>query len=249
MHYHYDRTLRHHPEWAAVPPLERSYAGEQLTTLFWALVGRIKVDRWVNDPWAVRAAENKLVQLDAAAACGLRTPRTLVTSSAEQVRAWAAQSTTQVVSKSLDSPVVTVSDASARFLYTASADAAPAEDLPYPHLFQERIVADAELRITVVGRRMFAARIRRGNGDDVDWRQRTPGPSEFEATSLPDGLRTSLDLLMQRLGLSFGGVDILCSGEDHHFLEVNPSGAFLWLERSLDIRISDTVVQLLLAGG
>ena len=45
---------------------------------------------WVSDPEATRRAENKLVQLEAARACGLRTPRTLVSQDPDTIRRFCA---------------------------------------------------------------------------------------------------------------------------------------------------------------
>lgn len=52
--------------------------------------------------------------------------------------------------------------------------------------------------------------------------------------------------LMARLGLVFGCLDFVVdqSGE-HHYLEVNPTGQFGWLEGTVGVPITDALAELL----
>ncbi len=52
--------------------------------------------------------------------------------------------------------------------------------------------------------------------------------------------------MMKRLDLSFGTIDLVETPEgDYVFLEVNPSGQWLWLDDKLDLGISDAVASWL----
>ena len=50
----------------------------------------------------------------------------------------------------------------------------------------------------------------------------------------------------ERAGLVFGAYDFLERGEEVIFLECNPGGAYLWLEHSLDLKVSEHIAQYLL---
>ena len=249
VHYHSDKTLRYGSLWKSVAARDRNFVSEQFNTLIWATLRKFEVGRWINAPWAVRDAENKLVQLTAAIEAGFATPRTLVSSHAGEVRAFAAQSARGVVVKSLDSPLVWEDDESAGFLYTSEVDVSQVSDTGFPRLFQERVDSQEELRITVVGRQMFAARVRHEDLDDgSDWRKSAASHQAFEPTLISASVRDQLAQVMRTLGLQIGGFDLLRSGDEVVFLEVNASCAYLWLERALETHITETVIQTLLVG-
>ena len=59
---------------------------------------------------------------------------------------------------------------------------------------------------------------------------------------LPAGLEESLHRLMRALGLAFGAIDLIQTPDGEYvFLEINPSGQWLWLDDRLDLGISDAV--------
>ena len=50
----------------------------------------------------------------------------------------------------------------------------------------------------------------------------------------------------EKAGLVFGAYDFLERGDDIIFLECNPGGAWLWLEHSLGLNVSEHVARYLL---
>lgn len=248
VHYHFDRTLRQSESWAMVDIGLRQYAAEQVDTLFWALMTRYRVARWVNSPLNVRAAENKLSQMDVARDCGFDVPQTLVSSHRDEVLAFMTRLRNGAVCKSLDSPVTSPGKEVTRFQYTSVVEPESVDDSGFPRLYQERIHPEAEIRVTVVGRQIFAAKVQPPqSADATDWRISTENHAAFEAILLPDEVRTQVTDLMARLELQVGGIDLLLAHDGTYFLEVNPSCAFLWLERALEIEISSAVMRLLLS--
>ncbi|WP_344225015.1 hypothetical protein [Kocuria atrinae] len=248
VNYHFDQTLRQSESWGLVDVHIRRYAAEQVDTLFWALMARYRVARWVNSPWSVRAAENKLSQVDAAASCGFAVPQTLVSSRRDEVLSFMSGHRNGVVSKSLDSPITNPGEEVTRFQYTSPVDSASVQDTRFPRLYQEKVAHQEEFRVTVVGRQIFAAKVdASGDAGSADWRILADNHAAFEATLLSDAVRAQIFDLMDRLDLQVGGIDLLHAGDGIYFLEVNPSCAFLWLERSLEIEISSAVIRLLLS--
>ena len=243
--YHFDKTLRQSEPWGVVDVELRRYVAEQVDTLFWALMDRFRVDRWVNSPHSVRSAENKLIQLDVARRCGFCIPETLVSCRRDEVLRFVAELPHGAISKSLDSPVANPGQESSQFRYTSPVVPELIEEPRFPELIQERVRPQAELRVTVVGQQIFAAKIRSAQrGGPTDWRMSTDHHTRFEATSLTDSTRRQIQELMERLDLQVGGIDLLISEESTYFLEVNPSCAYVWLERSSDAMISRALMNL-----
>ncbi|WP_242107011.1 hypothetical protein [Luteimonas aquatica] len=194
---------------------------------------------WVNRPNAAVEAENKLVQMRAAQRCGLTFPRTLVSSDPAQIRRFVADNG-QVVYKPFQTH--TWQDAEGRMYstYARTIDAAMLEDedslRQCPGIYQALVPKTHDVRVTVVGGRFLAARLE-GGGDAtfVDWRASSIGNRvSSSATTLPAALEAKISALMRELGIVFGCVDLAIDAEGRaHFLEVNQSGQFLFLEHSV----------------
>ena len=64
-----------------------------------------------------------------------------------------------------------------------------------------------------------------------------------------DAVADRLKELMRLLGLTFGGIDLVLTPDgDYVFLEVNPSGQWLWLDDKLTLGISDAIASWLHEG-
>ncbi len=98
-----------------------------------------------------------------------------------------------------------------------------------PVTFQEYIEKYVELRITVVGDDMFAAEIhsQEFQATSIDFRRMASvvGIPTHKIHKLPDEVSTKLMLLMKRLGLVFGCIDMILTPEGEYvFLEINTAG-------------------------
>jgi glutathione synthase/RimK-type ligase-like ATP-grasp enzyme len=203
--------------------------------------------RWVN-PWqAVHVWERKLAQLPLAAACGFRVPRTLIASDAARLSAFASQ--TPVVTKAIaqgfhETPagvesVYTHAVPPARLANQAAAGLCPT-------LIQERLPKVADVRLTVVGSRLFAARLDADLPDGLDWR-RPDTPVRYSPVEVPTQVAAAVDALHRRAGLRYGAFDFaLMPDGDWVFLEVNPAGEFAWIEEELGFAIRDALIDELL---
>jgi glutathione synthase/RimK-type ligase-like ATP-grasp enzyme len=95
-----------------------------------------------------------------------------------------------------------------------------------------------------VGEEVFAAAIYSQTDPAalVDWRQTENPELPHHHTTIPDALADRLRELLRMLGLSFGAIDLVKTPEDDYvFLEVNPSGQWLWLDDKLDLGITRAV--------
>jgi glutathione synthase/RimK-type ligase-like ATP-grasp enzyme len=120
---------------------------------------------------------------------------------------------------------------------------------PCPIIFQEYIPKAYEIRATVIGDRVFAARIdsqSAGGGTAVDWRRYNIPKTPHHTYTLPSTLENQIITLQQRLGLMYSAFDFICtpSGE-YVFLETNPFGQWLWIEDLAGLPISKAIAEFL----
>ncbi|WP_175412029.1 ATP-grasp ribosomal peptide maturase [Streptomyces sp. TRM64462] len=190
--------------------------------------------RWVNHPTALARAEYKPVQLAAARDCGLRIPATLITNRPEAVADFARQAAGPIVFKPVSSPVL-IEDGRLKSVYTRLLTAEDLADLRgvelTAHLFQAWVDKGHEVRLTIVGERMFAARIDAGSdAAHIDWRS-DYGSLSYTPTSVPDSVAAAVRRLMDRLRLRYGAADFVVDPSgDWWFLEVNPCGQWDWIQ-------------------
>jgi glutathione synthase/RimK-type ligase-like ATP-grasp enzyme len=203
--------------------------------------------RWVNDPSRDAAATHKPWQLALAARLGLAVPRTCITSDPRRARAFVASLRPgRAVFKSLQA---TAKD----WRTTRLVDPRHLRRLDVvrfaPVIFQEYVEPGADIRVTVVGRRMFATEIDpRGTGSPADFR---PGfdRARVEPITLPRPVAAGLRGLVDALGLAYAAIDLRRDRAGRHFfLEVNPSGQWLFVEERTGQPITQAVARLLATG-
>ncbi|MFH8500666.1 ATP-grasp ribosomal peptide maturase [Streptomyces coeruleorubidus] len=189
--------------------------------------------RWVNHPTFMARAEYKPVQLDAARACGLRIPPTLITNQPDAVRQFTADVSGPLICKPVASPVL-IEDGQLKAVYTRRLTPDDLADLrgieTTAHLFQSWIDKSHEVRLTIVGSRMFAAEVHAGSdAAHEDWRA-DYGSLTYATTTVPDDVKGGMRLLMDRLHLTYGAADFVVDPDGRWwFLEVNPCGQWDWI--------------------
>jgi hypothetical protein len=110
---------------------------------------------------------------------------------------------------------------------TGSIEAAPA-------IYQAQIDKSYEIRLTVIGNRLFPAKISAKEGPAfLDWRPAIGKPNcRVEAMSLEPTLDIRALQLIRSLGLAYGCIDLAVGNDgETYFLEVNPRGQFLFIEQ------------------
>jgi len=199
---------------------------------------------WINDPQKDEAASRKAWQLKVASQLGLRIPRTLITNDPERAKAFVAN----------EGDKGTIYKA---FLATESAwretrlikenEVELLDAVRFaPVIFQEHIKADIDLRITMIGDRLFASEIDSGLSDyKVDGRMNL-GRAQIKAHELPINLQNQLHDYMSKLGLIYGAIDLRLTPEGEYvFLEVNTAGQWLFMEQRTGQQITDAFIDYL----
>lgn len=117
-----------------------------------------------------------------------------------------------------------------------------------PMIIQEYIRKKFELRITIVGDKLFPCAIYSQESSLAKHDCRADLDVSCEAYELPEPISEKLLELMKRLGLSFGCVDMIVTPDDEYvFLEINPNGAWLWVEKRTGLPIGDAIADLLIS--
>jgi glutathione synthase/RimK-type ligase-like ATP-grasp enzyme len=199
---------------------------------------------WVNPPELDEVAHHKPYQLAAAAEVGLTVPRTIVTNDPNVARKFiAALGPERTVYKTFLASEQCWRET--RVVRPVELELLDTVRLA-PVIFQEYVPALADVRVTVVGERMFAAAILPAPGGyDLDYRMDMDGAS-FEPAELPVETQRGIHALMNRLGLVFGAVDLRRTPDDRYvFLEVNPAGEWRFVEERTNQPITYAVAELL----
>jgi hypothetical protein len=194
--------------------------------------------RWVSDPVATRRAENKLVQLRAAARAGLRIPATLVSQDPAQIRSFCSQHPGAIIK-----PVATPRGVELARTAMVTQELLDSDDVLAltPAIYQECIPGERHLRISVVGDRCDGALI---EARELDWRYDLNVP--FRPYPLDGGLEQGLRATLRDLGLVMGIFDVKLTDEDEPvFLEVNSQGQFLFVEALCGIALADQLAAFL----
>ena len=192
----------------------------------------------LDPPELVRRNGHKPQQQRIARAVGLQTPRTLMTNDADAARAFVQSCPHGAVTKMLAAFAIYDEKHAEKVVFTTALTPEhlhKLDGLRYcPMVFQERITKHRELRITVIGRRMFAAAVdsARTPGAEVDWRERgVTLINDWTPYELPPAIEASLHAYMDRIGMQYSAIDMIVEPDGRHvFLEANPAGEFHWLQ-------------------
>lgn len=203
----------------------------------------------INDREKNAIANNKITHLRAAAECGFEIPASLISNDVDSVIEFMAKADGK---KCVYKPFTPYMPPSGKITYTSMVD------IPLllenrdtiraaPGLFQIFVDKQFELRVTVVGSEVFAARINShySSKAQIDWRREIFADiySEYE---LPDTLREKLIGLHRRLGLFYCAYDFVVNhGDIPILLDVNPAGQWMWLESRLGFPVSERIASAL----
>jgi hypothetical protein len=191
---------------------------------------------WVNHPDRNRVAESKPLQLRAALQLGFDVPESLVSNSRVAVSAFLEKHPGTVVCKPLYDGRVPV-DGEEQLFFTSRVDpdvVSLRELGREPYLFQELIPKLCDIRATVIGEEVFAARIdsQQAEHTRTDWRRARPSELDHAAIQLPDDVATRCVALCRRFGLQFGAIDLALRPDGGFtFFEINPNGQWAWVEQ------------------
>lgn len=238
---------------------ERAYAQVETEQAMFSMLYALDC-YWLSHPLALRGAQWKGEQLVRAARLGFRVPATVITNVPDDVRAFRAAVGGPVIFKAMSTPTLAADsvDEAQRVSHgigTTIVDDAMLDSLDavgeLSCQFQEYIAKQYELRVTVIGQRLFAARLY--SQDDartaVDSRDMS-APIRYEACTLPDEIRQRCLDFVHSYGLEYGALDLIVTpGDDYVFLENNPVGQFLYVQQLVPtLPLLESVADALIEG-
>jgi ATP-grasp ribosomal peptide maturase len=210
------------------PGPARALAVSEARSGLLGVLGSLDV-RWINHPADDAAANYKPRQLAVAARVGLDVPRSVITSDPDHAREFIGSD--QVVYKGLGGGVLGPG-AKRQFLPVSLVSADEVDDgvTGTAHLFQERVPKAYEVRLTVIGDRMFPVAIHAGSeAARLDWRSDYRSLT-YEPVDIPAEVAKGVGQLMDELRLYFGALDFAVTPDGRWvFFEVNPNGQWHWL--------------------
>ena len=208
-------------------PAHRRLAHSEANTAFQGLFASLNA-LWVNPPYCDSKASHKPYQLALAQSLGLQIPQTVMTSDPAEARAFWAACDGDVIYKQF----ICLPEAWSETRKLGEAETKLTEESIRlaPVIFQRRVSAVADLRVTIIGDDIFAAAVDvRTLAYDVDVRMNLD--AQHVRHTLPHDISQKLLVLMRTLGLVYGAIDLRLRDDGSYvFLEINPAGQFLYVE-------------------
>lgn len=197
-------------------------------------------------------AANKIRQLEMAARVGFTVPPTCLTNSPDDIRHFVRENTPCVYKPVDHASLPAVVNGEIKAIYAQRVDEKALgndEELAYcASTFQAEIQKAAELRVTVVGNEVFAAKISSSSQAEVDSRTYDLADTPYTGISLPSEVETKCKSLLSELQIEFGAFDLI---QDEHgdlvFLEVNPTGSWAYIQYLTGLPIATAIGNWLVA--
>jgi glutathione synthase/RimK-type ligase-like ATP-grasp enzyme len=205
---------------------------------------------WVNTVDAIRGAENKIYQLMLAKEIGLIIPNTILSSQPSTALSFFSKNDGSCIIKPVKSGLI-AGETEEGVIFTSEVhlDKNNVDRiLTCPVYLQNLIPKNSDLRVTLVGDKLFCAMIHSQEEQEssVDWRK-AGHPLRHSVHELPTEIITKCFELAKKLKLNFAAIDFILDQKNNYiFLEINPNGQWAWVERQLNFKISDEITNLLI---
>lgn len=187
---------------------------------------------------------NKLIVLEIAKDIGLCTPYSKMLTKNEGI-------TGRMIYKSINDDAAIYNRYDNTILSTLTQEYKSSDRTEFsPTLFQEKIEKKYELRIFYLDQIFFSMAIfsQQNHNTSLDYRNfDSENPNRTVSYKLPDEIEKKLILLMDKLNLKSGAIDMIVNREDeHYFLEVNPVGQLGMVSFPCNYNIEKEIVKYLI---
>jgi len=247
------------PESSSIPlDIEyRDYAADALERLFYLLYGALRKNvLWISDYYAIQRANDKGWQLEVAKDVGFNIPTTLFTSDSLEAANFITTHR-NVIMKPLSS-VRIIGDTQPQTMFAVMVQSSKMPRLDTLHvsplIFQKAIDVAFEIRCTVVGDQVFAAKVvhskdNKAENNIRDWRI-GHFDNNLEITDydndMPQDIKNKCIAHVKYLDLHFGAIDMIVDKNNQYwFIENNPNGQWGFIERYTGQLIGKAVADLL----
>ncbi|WP_105200899.1 hypothetical protein [Pseudoalteromonas sp. T1lg10] len=213
-----------------------------------SIYGRLE-GKWFSSPVNIALAEDKPMQLVIAKRIGFSIPLGIISNDVDDV---ISKTTNEnLIIKPLRQALI--EGDSERVVFTSrvpKVNTGQKKAISFsPSIFQQEIKKKYDVRVTVVGRKVFPVAIWSQGSEvtQVDWRKGGDLGLVHQHIKIPEDIENLCVRLVQIMNLRFGAIDLIC---DNHgkfwFLEINPNGQWAWIENQTGLPISSSIVDELI---
>lgn len=219
----------------------------------WGVLNSIKafqMDSYIKH----RIANNKFTQLKLAEQIGMNIPSTLVTNNSDHLAPFYQEQQSDIIMKMHHSFAIYDHTGNENVVFTNKFPEQYLSDKKAlqlcPLTFQKNLVKKRELRVTVVGEKIFSAAVdsQKMERAQYDWRKEGEALlDDWYEYDIPSQLKKQILKLMDLYQLNYGAMDFIETPDGKfHFLEVNSGGEFMWLDTLFQGKISESIADVLL---
>ncbi|NQV15000.1 hypothetical protein HQ531_06025 [bacterium] len=224
----------------------------------WAFMETKKAMEWIlsslnahyiNYPQNILNSSNKIMQLQRAQKIGFYVPDTVVSSIPERIDKFTNEA---AIYKPISRPTPDSIDDD-RIVLTSRIKKG---DIDYNSitsklsLIQRYIEKKYEVRAYVVGDEVISVEIHSQESDraKIDWRNYDIANTPHYTHILPPEIMNYCIELTKSFGLEYSAIDLIVKpNNDYVFLELNPQGLWLWIEKLTTINVTNALAQLLIS--
>jgi glutathione synthase/RimK-type ligase-like ATP-grasp enzyme len=227
-------------------PAQRRFVAGEIINLIEGMAANPSI-LWVNPIDAVTLAERKVFQLRLAQQLGFKIPNTLISNDANELRNFYKNNSGNVICKPIFHGLF-ISDDERSAVYTHHVEIDNLDDdiqlRACPTLFQQEIPKGTDVRVTIIGNKVFSAEIYSEESKPLDWRNMRVSIS-YRLFNLSKQVERQCMLMLKKMRLNYGAFDFVNTDEGQlYFLEVNPTGEWAWLEKEMCFPMRDAFIEL-----
>jgi glutathione synthase/RimK-type ligase-like ATP-grasp enzyme len=207
----------------------------------------LKDVKWLNYYRKNHKAENKYFQLQVAEDVGFKVPDYLLSNNKKEILEFGKKHD-KIVLKLLNQEFYKIANRQYVGFYV---NVIPYEKLlefceeeENPIFLQKYIEKDYEVRYTIVGDEHLVCKIDSQKSDiaKTDWRRYDLANTPHSIITPPNDVKNKVQILMKEFDLIFGALDFIVAKDGSwYFLEINPSGQYLWIEDLTGLKITDAI--------
>jgi len=113
-------------------------------------------------------------------------------------------------------------------------------------IFQERIIADFEIRVIYIDGNVFSACVYNFD-NNVDYRTKLWNMNDIRITpfALPYEIENKIVKVFKKFDMNFGSADLMYSNGEYYFLEINPTGQISFINNACNYYIENVMAEKL----
>jgi glutathione synthase/RimK-type ligase-like ATP-grasp enzyme len=229
--------------------LESIFRNKEWREIFNSLPFYLKKAIWVNDFWSQNMINPKAIQLYIAQEIGFKIPSTVLSNNEKKItKLFDNNKSPEVIYKTLFSPRISKEEIILTTKITKKQLVEQKNKISEcPRIFQNFIEKEYELRITVIGNKVFTVRIdvSKNSRAYIDWKY-SKMQDIYTIINLESRLESLIKSFHKKANLSIATYDIIKSSDvEYYFLEYNPAGQWIWIEEKLGLQITDELAKFL----